>query len=69
MSINIPKRLCGVRFTNNTMAALVAEAARQTNATGRSVSVAAVVRNAVGAYLDPVQRVAKSAPAHVDGEG
>lgn len=67
MSTNSPKRLCGVRFTDQTMAELVAEAARQTTASGRSVSVAAVVRNAVGSYLTAVQRVANATVQPAEG--
>jgi len=58
-----PSRLCGVRLTDGMMAQLVAEAARQTVERGRNVSVAAVVRAAVGSYLG---REAGEAPRRCD---
>jgi hypothetical protein len=57
-SEDAPARLCGVRFTTTTMSRLVQEAARQTVANGRSVSVAAVVRSAVADYLGRIPCIA-----------
>jgi hypothetical protein len=48
-----PLRLCGVRFSADTMSELVTEAARLSIQRGRSVSVAAVVREAVRVHLRP----------------